>query len=690
MRIYRARSCASIDCSVPHRPTGLYGRTMKLLVAVFLFAWTSEVTAGKSLREAFPKTDLKREIHFNQAELRGSKEFFTHSRELLGALSQNQASFTVRETVHTTPGTGALNLGDFDGDFDKNPVRNAYDTKTVYTLAPETLAANVIDLDAARHDSAIRELSHESVTHCAGTKDFGAGRILIGSSEGQWYSSEEVQSRLLSGSAGLLPKHETKPTLVLIRRVLSVETHPSLGAECLLVKTELLSSLELFDEIHIESLASHPFSTTYFNEIPTAEDEEDRKLQLTMGYGNVRADPPLISCQASYWQSGSYSIGKSNSYALGLTSGCVEYNTLTPGFNMNYNTKLHTAINADIDLSNGYGAGMSCKSCYAFLGNSFLAIINYKLKGMHLSFEVKINGGAGVNLGITMKNPSISATWSKQLLSPQTSFSTITLGAGLALKYKFGGILAEISGSGSAAGVAIMQGGATGDLQMGAIYDGSTMYAQSNNFASFTKPYYNGGFSSFGRTGRFAASVNLKAQTDFGISLGSLFSASGDVSIVGNLGLDYSLGATSTLTASVLATSTASRQLSADVASTAFIPGSTVPIRIEYTGFNPDEDLVLAYSFVTPSGNEYRIMSREMRSHSSGTGHFETRWQVPFDARFSGFGKAHINVRCSNLLSRTASTAPFDVNINSDKQSIFSTPRGGDRLPLNVPVRVRW
>lgn len=654
-----------------------------LLLVVALVALALSVES-KTLREAFPTVDLSKSARLTLAELRSSKEFFTHARELLSAVSSNDASFTVRETVQKT---GALNLGEY---LDENPAGNEYDTSTTYTLSHEALGTNVVNLDAAHHASAIRELTHESMTHCAGAKDLLIlGRILVGSSEGEWFGSEEVQSHLLSGSGGLLPKHETKPTLVLIRRILSVEAHAGLGAECMLVKTESLSSLELFEEINITSLSSHPFSTAYFN-ADIATSEEQRNLQMTMGYGNVLADPPLISCQASSWKGGSYSIARSSkSYALGLTSGCIEYNTKTPGFNMNYNTKTHTAINAKIDLSNGYGAGMTCENCYAFMGNSFLAILNYKLKGMQLSFEVKINGGAGVNMAITMTNPTISSTYSKQLLAAQTTYSTITLGTGLSVTYKFGGILAEVSGSGSATGVALMQGGATGDLQMGAIFDGSTMYAQSNNFASFVKPHYNGGFSSFGKTSRFSANVNMRASTDFGVSLGTLFSASGDVSIVGQMAIDYSMAATSTLTASILRdVPVGTRELSASAK--AFTPGTTVPIRVEYTGFNPDEDLVVAYSFVTTTGHEYRIMSREMRSDPSGAGHFDTRWQIPWDSRFVGLGKAHINVRCSNILSRTVSTTPFDVNIYSDNQSIFSTPRGGDRIPYDVPVRVRW
>ena len=447
---------------------------MRIFIA-FVAALTV-VAAGqaKTLAEDFPEVGLDKKIPLQASALRESKEFFTHSRELLMALGAKESSFTVKETVH--PAEKTRNLAEY---LEKNPAGNEYDTKSVYTLTE----GSFVSLDDAPFASSIRDLSASTLAHCgaeASAEVFVPGRILIGSSEGAWYASEHVQSRLLT--AGLLPKHETKPTLTLVRRVLSAEANAA--DKCVHVKTEPLGALEIFNEIHIESLGSHPFSTTFYSE-PGSE----RDLQGTMGYGNVKADPPLISCQASYWQNNvtPYTIGKGKNYALGLTIGCAQWDTLTPGFNMNYNTQTHSAVQSNIDLSNGMGSGMTCSNCYAFMGNAFLAIINYKLKGMSLSFEVKLNGGAGLNLAVNMNNPSIRSAWSKWLLNPQTTFKTISLGSSLSLQYKLGGVYAEVTGSGSAAGIALMQGGATGDLQMGALYDGSKMTAASNNFASFVK-----------------------------------------------------------------------------------------------------------------------------------------------------------------------------------------------------------
>ena len=182
----------------------------------------------------------------------------------------------------------------------------------------------------------------------------------------------------------------------------------------------------------------------------------------------------------------------------------------------------------------------------------------------------------------------------------------------------------------------------------------------------------------------------MKASTDFAVALGTLASGAGDVNILGALSMDYSLAAMSTLTASVMQTDASDRKLSTST-SNGFTPGSTVSIRVEYTGFNPDEDQVLIYSLVAPSGQEYRIMSKEMRSHASGSGRFDAHWQAPWDSRFAGVGPARIQVRCSNLLSRTVSTAPFNMNHYTDGQSIFSSaPRAGQNMPCDMPVPVRW
>ena len=67
-------------------------------------------------------------------------------------------------------------------------------------------------------------------------------------------------------------------------------------------------------------------------------------------------------------------------------------------------------------------------------------------------FEAKLAGSAGFNIEVDATNPSLSGSQSMSLLSAAYSFSTMSIGGGLMLGFKFGGMDATLSGSGSASG----------------------------------------------------------------------------------------------------------------------------------------------------------------------------------------------------------------------------------------------
>lgn len=645
---------------------------MMIVLVVFLAFFGRLASSSRALDSEFPHTNLRKEIQLNS--LKGHNEAFTHSGELLAAVRSNLREFTVKEKIHSD---SVRNLDDYLKSGQDN-----YDTTTVYMLADEHQNHIVLD------DTPLHELTASTLTHCNNKIDLQVGHVLLGSSTGSWYTST-VQKQ--AHSLGLLPSHESKPTLALARRVTSIASSASPSKKmCYTITTESLTPLELFETIKITSLGSHPFSTTFSEE--RTEQREHRELQstLTMGYGNVKVDPPLVSCTNTKYQSGVYTLGKGPTYALGLTSGCAEFNTKTNGFNCNYDSTSHTAVKKSIDLSNGAGSGMECSNCYAFMGNAFLIIINYSLKGTTVLFEVKVNGGAGVNMQINLLDPVVRGSWYKTILAAQTTFTTLNLGSSLTLKYKFGGITAEVSGTGSAEGFSQIKGGATGDVQMGVIYDGADIYGKSNNFASYVKPSYDGGFASFGKTAKFAAAVSLAAQMDFSVNSGTLFSAAGDIALNGEISMDYSVGSSSTLMAKISYTdTTTSRKLTAAEPIT---PGDAVPITVSYTGFNPSEPMVLTYYLETPSGHQYRVMDKEFTSHESGAGEVISLWVAPWDKRFAGIGLSKIHVSCSNLKTRVAHTQSFHMKHYQDDQSIFTCPLGqeGTAMTIDKPHHVSW
>ena len=112
-----------------------------------------------------------------------------------------------------------------------------------------------------------------------------------------------------------------------------------------------------------------------------------------------------------------------------------------------YSFPTGNAINPSLSIADG----IECEECYAFLGAGILVVLQYGINGSTFDVEVKGGGGAGLSAFINMKNPAIRGARELTLIAPADKFMTSTIGV-LPLSYKFGGISAVISGSGSASG----------------------------------------------------------------------------------------------------------------------------------------------------------------------------------------------------------------------------------------------
>ena len=149
---------------------------------------------------------------------------------------------------------------------------------------------------------------------------------------------------------------------------------------------------------------------------------------------------------------------------------------------MNYNWQTKTATQRVVTLM----PGLTCTDCYLYTGAGFLVIAQYS-SGNYFRAEVKVAGGAGFNVNLSAKNPTITATKTINIAGAGT-WSTIVLGTGLAFQYRMGGVRADISGSGTAVGTGSAVGGAQAQASAGFMYAAGKTYTPYTAFASYKKP----------------------------------------------------------------------------------------------------------------------------------------------------------------------------------------------------------
>jgi hypothetical protein len=338
------------------------------------------------------------------------------------------------------------------------------------------------------------------------------------------------------------------------------------------------------------------------------------------------------------------------------------------------------AISSSIQLYRG----ISCENCYAFMGAGIMIIVQYGYGGDYFDFEVKAGGGVGVSANVKLTNTGISYLTEMSLVVASTRWFTSSLGAVVKLNYKFGGLNAALSGSGSATGS--LQFGTTqkASAAIGILYKRPSLYYAGEITPLFSyelgtvAPY---SFSTSLRTTSLSVALALTAVQNFEISY-SYIKIAFDASISGTV--SHSLGSTGYAYVSVFSDA-GRRALQANHSNIEqkspleaqhfnFLPGDVTVISFEYSEFNPSEKIILFY-FIQRLDVEYPIMQKNFTTSESGSGIFEGSWTVPWDYILAGVGKNDtvISVRATNSISKTFNSESFGLSVFTESDGIFSS-----------------
>jgi Concanavalin A-like lectin/glucanases superfamily len=356
-----------------------------------------------------------------------------------------------------------------------------------------------------------------------------------------------------------------------------------------------------------------------------------------------------------------------------------------------------TAIEGSIPLD----TGISCKNCYSYMGAGIMIIVQYGYNGDAFDFEVKAGGWVGLSAHIAMKDPIVSSMKDKTLLKASTTYSSFRLGT-ISLGYKFGGLTASLSGSGSATGS--LEFGASRKVfgSQGLLYTSRSYYEIGDikfpqEYSRQIIPPYSK--SSSLETTSLSVTLALRGVENFFISY-SYISIAFDASIQGTI--SHSLGSSGDASVSVFSDTAGKRVLTADCLKNGqespleaqlfnFLPGDVTVILFEYRGFNPSEEIILFYS-VQRSDAEYPIMQKNFTTSKSGSGIFEGSWTVPWDYILAGVGTNDtvISVRATNSISKTFNSELFGLSVFTESDGIFSSPRASEVILIDTPYTLRW
>jgi Concanavalin A-like lectin/glucanases superfamily len=336
------------------------------------------------------------------------------------------------------------------------------------------------------------------------------------------------------------------------------------------------------------------------------------------------------------------------------------------------------------------------------MGAGIMIIVQYGYNGDSFDFEVKAGGQFGLSAQVAMKNPSIDSIREIELVRASTSYSESRLGLAVKLSYKFGGLTASFSGSGSATGYAAFGASQEASSALGMVYaykgywsGGATFTPIHTSSNKNTAPYMT---STSLKTTSLSAALELTAVENFKISY-SYISISFDASVSATM--SYSLGSTGYASVTVFS-DTWRRVLPANTLKNEqespsedqhfnFLPGDVTLILFEYSGFNPSEEIILFYS-VQKSDAGYPIMQKNFTTSESGSGTFEGSWTVPWDYVLAGVGTNDtvISVRATNSISKTFSSESFGLSVFTDSDGIFSAPSASEVILINTPYTLRW
>ena len=319
-------------------------------------------------------------------------------------------------------------------------------------------------------------------------------------------------------------------------------------------------------------------------------------------------------------------------------------------------------------------------------------ILQYGYNGSFFDVEVKGGGGAGLSVFINMKNPTIGGARELTLMAPAVKFVTSSLGV-VPLSYKFGGISAVISGSGSA----------NGFLRFGTAQSAygsqGLLYSSKEGLSAPSFYTYKSVSPSLSKSTLVIESLTvgleIVATQNFAISYSGYISIDFDANIGGSV--EYSFGSKSFAQVSVRSGDDTARALrtsagAGDSSFLNFVPGDVTVIRFEYSDFNPFEETVLFYS-VQKSDSEIRpIMQRNFTSSDTGSGVFEASWTVPWDFAYAGVGTddMKIIVKASNSIVDKFKSEPFGTTLFTEHDGIFSAPHAHESIPVGTPYTLRW
>lgn len=308
----------------------------------------------------------------------------------------------------------------------------------------------------------------------------------------------------------------------------------------------------------------------------------------------------------------------------------------------------------------------------------------------NMGCEAKIGGNAGFNVAVNIVNPAYAGSKSSTILAGDEAYQTLDLGSGFYLKYKSGGLYAQVSGSGSATGTAAFGVGAAADATIGAAYTTGSgtktagFYFISSGSFSYTAPY----FTTTGFTlNNMALDVTLTAVENFELSYSGYIGVKFNGQLSGNM--NFATIGSSALTITITNFNTRERR-SLQSGLPEYLPGEAVPLSLAYSSFPSSQTVVVFVSIVDgTSTSSYNSRQLEFLTTESGDGEFSFDWVVPWNKIYAN-KPLSFQVRTSNLMAAPVVSETFTATMFTETDGIFRRPTMNSAVPLDAPYVVEW
>lgn len=644
----------------------------------------------------------------------GMKRGFIHVKEIMSALSQGERNIEVSIKKDEIDMRG---LEENDPElFFKQMLHN---TNAKYTLLDENQVKTFMSLDEAHHAQSIREISSDTMTHCA-KFSLQVGDIILASEHGNHVHSTPSDSTSLSQFMQS-PQMQRNEDFKMIRRVTSVKNaayDDARSTSCVTYQTEDLSPLEIFSHFTVDVDAKSPFQ--HYDQ---SYDSPSSSTSATDAQHRHLAEPAsLPKCVGSVGKEGT------SHWTFNLTKshGCIEYNRDLPG-SIAINYKLgHGVLKKNLDITEGRNQ-IVCTSCYAFFGAAIRMQISYISPNIipptfgRIDLLATLAGGAGYNLDLNIQNPTLSGSNTIELLSGDTAFISIPIFPSFWLKFKVDKLSVTVSGTGSANGTASAKSGSEATLSMGlwgtwdGPFTGNWRLPTSFNTKSVTPQFT---FSEF-KIVSFGIRVDLLAAINMGVTTGIAgldlnvnfifevipwvaYSRGMDGKSKFSVVLDKAAAPSRDLLESLQAVrSTVHLRRNAPRPSPPTPPtpkvyyiGDKVPITIPYEGLNPNEPITVFYAInAVGQDKPISLFTKDFIVSASGKGSFVTDYILPaWDIFYTSdpLVKWTIRVHMSHYMTYNVdSDTSFTV---STQKSIFTAgvPNDGTIVDTDVPISLSW